>query len=250
MQGVSSSTWAVNWATARFVAGLDAQRQNTLLPALGSGGAWLHVPWTTPEFAAAFRGTLLRAGFDHHELENIGAHSLKATCLVWAAKYGLPKDVRRILGYHVAPGDRTMETYSRDSVAHPLRLMDNVITEIRCNKFDPDCTRSGVFVNPAVALDDPLLARDEVASEDVASVPSSTCPSSVSASSADDSVVGTVLTPVEPDIDEDQLIRNCATKCVHISRDSERLRCGKRWPLSHELLAALPTKTILCPRCF
>ena len=145
VHGVTATTWAVSWRTARQAAGLNADEQKTLLPAMSANGGWLAAPWTTVEFAAAFRGVLLRAGHDATELENVGARSLKTTCLTWASKHGVPKDIRCTLGYHVASDDHTVETYSRDGMSHPLRCLDKVIADIRIGHFLPDTTRSGVF---------------------------------------------------------------------------------------------------------
>ena len=36
------------------------------------------------------------------------------------AKFGIPKESRRAMGYHAAPGDKVMETYGRDDMAAPL----------------------------------------------------------------------------------------------------------------------------------
>ena len=74
----------------------------------------------TTEFASQLRALLLDLGFSVEELVRVGAHSLKVTCLTWAAKFGVEREQRRLLGYHLAPGDRTLEAYSRDSMATPL----------------------------------------------------------------------------------------------------------------------------------
>ena len=104
--------------------------QQTVLPALGRSGQWLAAAFTTREFSAAFSGVLLRRSFSSEDLENVGAHSLKTTALCWCAKFGLDKDVRRMLGYHV--------------------LLDKVLAAIRTGQFKPDVTRSGVFASEGV----------------------------------------------------------------------------------------------------
>eukprot|EP00971_Amphidinium_carterae_P275405 5464603-Amphidinium_carterae.1 len=51
----------------------------------------------------------------------IKSHSLKVTLLSWLAKAGADVSVRRILGYHIDPADKSALTYSRDAMSGPLR---------------------------------------------------------------------------------------------------------------------------------
>ena len=81
--------WARGWLASRSAAGLDAAADGTLIPAMKDATSWHRVAYTTSEFAEAFRYVLRKAGFADTELNNIGAHSLKVTCLSWAAKFGL-----------------------------------------------------------------------------------------------------------------------------------------------------------------
>ena len=60
-------------------------------------------------------------GFDSVAMTDVGAHSLKATALSWAAKADIPSDVRRFLGGHAIPKDKSMLEYGRDNLAGPLR---------------------------------------------------------------------------------------------------------------------------------
>ena len=59
---------------------------SSLLPLHSTGWA------ASKEFAAAFRTVLLDLGFTHTDLANIGAHSLKVTCLSWLAKHGADRE--------------------------------------------------------------------------------------------------------------------------------------------------------------
>ena len=102
---------------------------------------------STQEFAASLRHLLLFLKFTHAQIANVGAHSLKTTCLSWLAKAGVEKELRRVLGYHLRPGDRTMESYSRDAIGGPLRQLDKVILMIKKGEFEPDNTRSGRFTD-------------------------------------------------------------------------------------------------------
>ena len=163
-------SWATCWLKARSTAGLDAARQRTLIPGMAPDG-WHEAAWTTPEFSAAFRTTLLQLGFSMSDLEGIGARSLKTTCLSWASKAGVPREHRRLLGYHVELGDKSVETYARDSLAAPLRSLDEVLEKIRAGKFDPDSTRSGFLKRGGEA-------SEQTAASEKDSESSSTCPPS------------------------------------------------------------------------
>ena len=154
--GLLHEPWAAYWLKARAAAGLSAEKQGTLLPAAAETG-WHDLAMKTTEFAAQLRSLLIELGFAIADLERVGAHSLKSTCLAWAAKFGVAKEQRRLLGYHLAPGDRTLEAYSRDSMASPLRCLDEVLAAIASKEFDPDATRSGAFAAPA-ARDSPESA--------------------------------------------------------------------------------------------
>ena len=124
---VATDSWATRWLEARAAQGLNAAEQSTLLPAMADQG-WHDAAYTTPEFAAALRTTLLQLCFTAEDLEGIGSHSLKATCLSWVAKFGVCREHRRILGYHVDISEKSTETYARDSLAAPLRSLDEVLT--------------------------------------------------------------------------------------------------------------------------
>ena len=240
-RGVSGRLWAPAWLMARRAAGLSAARTGTLLQALGMDGNWTSVPYLTLEFAAALRAVLRGAGIDDASLGNVGAHSLKATTLSWMAKAGIDRDTRRVLGYHIRQDERSMEAYSRDSLAGPLRSLSSVVRDIAAGRFLPDATRSGSFpVEPAAPAAAP-------------SAPSSTCSSARSSSSSSSSPpspgaagTGDVPAPAADTV----VILNLATKFYHIARDEESLRCGKPWPLRLRRAADVPRGGTLCHKCF
>eukprot|EP00435_Cladocopium_sp_Y103_P066198 s447_g28.t1 len=70
------------------------------------------------------------------------SHSLKATTLVWAARYGMDDKCRAMLGHH-ALKEHSLACYSRDMLAKPLRDLSAMLLNIKSGKFDPDGTRSG-----------------------------------------------------------------------------------------------------------
>ncbi|CAE7364882.1 NaCP60E, partial [Symbiodinium necroappetens] len=78
----------------------------------------------------------------------VTSHSCKCTCISWAAKFGVSPSELLLLGYHV--GDFRMGlTYSRDSAAPTLLLLERILHKVRSGEFVPDATRSGRFKSSA-----------------------------------------------------------------------------------------------------
>ena len=77
--------------------------------------------------------------------ESLRSHSLKHTCLSFAAKRGFDPHIRKLLGYHLDHHEVTLATYSRDLLAEPLRQLKFLLIEIQSGHFIPDATRSGLF---------------------------------------------------------------------------------------------------------
>ena len=226
-RGLLDLPWAAIWLEARSIAGQDAAVQGTVIPAAAPSGGWHNVPLLTQEFGAEFRSLLLRNGFSHDDLEDVGCHSLKATTLAWAARFGLPRPTRRLLGYHLEKNDRSLEAYSRDAMAAPLRELDGVLKAIRDKRFNPEESRSGQLIEPAPASE-------------------SSCASSCSAEeSQDDEDIGEPA-PVELDC---SIVMNKRT-CVYHIADNDRLRCGKALPKAFAVCPEVPSGGSLCTRCW
>eukprot|EP00971_Amphidinium_carterae_P114712 2272541-Amphidinium_carterae.1 len=75
------------------------------MPAPSPTGGWLKRGMTTQEAQLRLRGLVGRCGCHDDEIKT---HSLKVTLLSWCAKAGMDHDSRRLLGYHMAPGDKSM----------------------------------------------------------------------------------------------------------------------------------------------
>ena len=224
MLGVLDEPWGPAWRAVRASLGLDAAAQQTLLPARGANG-WLAVHFTTTEFASAFRALLLRHGYTHAQLVQIGAHSCKITTLAWLARYGAAKEPRKMLGYHALREDKAMDSYSRDSMAGPLRILTGMLTDIREHRFDPDSTRSGAF---------PVAAPP--------------APSSSSSSSSCSSA-SPVVSEDEFETEANSVVLNERTGFYH-RVESNVLVCGKPMPSKAIFLPAVPSGGRLCSRCF
>ena len=228
--GLLGSPWAKLWLEAREIAGQDAAVQQTILPAATADGGWHAVPLLTQEYGAVLRSFFMKSGYTAADLQDIGCHSCKATCLSWSARFGLACSARRLLGYHMQPGDRALESYSRDAMAAPLRELDTVVAAIRDGKFDPEATRSGQHVAPAPPS------------------PSSTCSSSRSEedSQDDEDLDGLPVVPAEV---ENAVVKNIRTEFFHIS-DGEKTRCGNLFSKNFVICQEVPAGGKLCPRCW
>jgi hypothetical protein len=125
------------------------------------------------EFSAALREMLRFMGSDVTSVAAVSSHSLKATPLSWLSKFGTKKAARKILGYHVVSKDATMDAYSRDLIAAPLRELEDVMYQIRTGRFRPDATRSGMIAKKQrVEESEPPMSRHS-------SIPSSPGPGSL-----------------------------------------------------------------------
>ena len=232
--GVTKVPWAELFVKARSDMKLNAE-VGTLLPALGADGSFTSVSYSTPEFAIVIRHLLLKAGIEQSQLENVGAHSLKATCLSWVARFGLSRDDRRILGYHAEPGDRSVAAYARSDVSPALRGLERVLKAVRDKVFDPDCTRSGAFLEQAAV---------QVTAPDVAENTTDTDCSSSDGPDSDDEVVEIS--------GKTEVLYNAATGFAHLNNltDEDYTACGKPTPLKVLRLPAVPAGARLCRRCF
>ena len=63
------------------------------------------------------------------------------------AKAGVSPPLRKLLGYHVDATELSVNTYSRDLLAPPLRELVRVLSLIASGAFSPDTTRSGYFAS-------------------------------------------------------------------------------------------------------
>ena len=78
----------------------------------------------------------------------ISSHSLKSTMLTFAAKRGIDHQDRLSLGHHAHPFQMA-DVYARDAQARDLRILDELIAELRSGAFCPDESRAGRFKEPS-----------------------------------------------------------------------------------------------------
>ena len=128
-----SSTECCRW--------LQSQMECVLTSGLRIGSDETGAPTVRPldssEAGEWLRAVLVKAG---HTVEGrkLTSHSLKATCLSFAAKRGFSQPDRLTLGYH-----DMAHRYARDAMSRPLQLLSDMMREIREGVFFPDNKRSG-----------------------------------------------------------------------------------------------------------
>ena len=152
-KGISGVDWAAAWMLLREQHGLAAEQDMCLMPrplADGTFAAGRAEPGAITEW---IRFLLEKLDVPRGQLTNVGSHSCKATLLSMAAKAGMSRDMRRTLGAHAIPGDKSVDAYSRDNLAAPLRELAKLLRVIRQGQFDPDCSRSGRWHQEASAAD-------------------------------------------------------------------------------------------------
>lgn len=145
--GIAVHDWAKCWLELRQSNGLSFSRDKPTMPAIDHSGQFIiDEELNSGDASRWLRELLLRGGAEPSSVTGISTHSLKSTTLSWAAKFGISRDARSILGYHVVAGSGGMLHYSRDEQALPLRKMQACYEEIRAGSFDPDTSRSGYFI--------------------------------------------------------------------------------------------------------
>ena len=137
---LSGCHWFQNWLAARDRLGLPVQGAITP-PLIRSVGAQGDTP--RPFNTSEVNSILAKIAKPGEPVPT--SRSLKATCLSWVAKAGVSPPLRKLLGYHVDATELSVNTYSRDLLAPPLRELVRVLSLIASGAFSPDTTRSGYF---------------------------------------------------------------------------------------------------------
>lgn len=143
--GVTAENWARKWIVVRSSIEGDIADGYPVMPAPGAAGEPTKRPITSDEMGKWVRMLLERHGMDLTG-RKISSHSCKSTLLSFMAKYGCEITTREILGGHVSHL-KSVLTYSRDSLAGPLRELEKVLQAVRSCAFNPDASRSGRFVD-------------------------------------------------------------------------------------------------------
>ncbi len=141
--GLTGEAWAAEWLRLRRDANMNATADQCLMRAPLADGSFASGRIATADGIMWMREVLVDAGVSLEEAAAYGTHSCKATLLSWAAKAGMDKSDRRLLGGHAAQKDRSVLEYSRDALASPLHKLGLLLDRIALGDFVPDAARSG-----------------------------------------------------------------------------------------------------------
>ncbi|CAE6955382.1 unnamed protein product [Symbiodinium sp. CCMP2592] len=139
-QGIYEGDWALKWLAARAEVGCAWSQGHPTMPAPNHLGE----P-TVRALGSDECGAWLRALLPTRLDMRTTSHSLKATFLSYCAKRGMSHLDRLALGGH-SHGAKSADTYARDALARPLRLLQGVIREISMGVFIPDANRAGRLI--------------------------------------------------------------------------------------------------------
>lgn len=251
---LTGKDWFSAWTRARLESSVPRGAGMPLFPALAKSG-WSRVPIGAGAAAEWLRNILGALRFDLSH-RNLGTHSAKVATLSWMAKFGIPLEVRQLLGYHTKGG--SVLVYSRDALSGPLRDLCHVLSEIRQKRFIPDQTRSGYF---------PATDRPEVPGTHIEEV-AVEVGGSDSEDSQDDEHLHEDMAIVEDSTDkvvdswseyatvqslglgeEPLMFRNTSTRYIHVAADESgtHFRCGR--PVNQHY-TQLPEAPAFCsPQC-
>eukprot|EP00435_Cladocopium_sp_Y103_P042275 s848_g11.t1 len=162
IKGLGERAWGKDFVDVAKRAGLDLAEWTSgapLLPAPTQVGDWTDRSVTSAEIGKWLLGILAHC----KDFDPVGftPHGCKATTLVMLSRYGASSDDRLILGHHqVHKG--ALEVYARDLQSAPLRVLEKMFGDIRCGRFSPDLTRSGMFSTLGTTSLHPLQAVGDV----------------------------------------------------------------------------------------
>ena len=192
VRGVNGAVWAgaACRALERVGAQVDERLEGPLLrPPADEGCTELQSrPLGSDETSDLLRGILGLQRIGQPGDAQVSSHSLKATALSWAAKFGMDRELRLTLGRHASAVQGSDAVYSRDLAVGPVRALQDLIDAIHDGSFCPDAARSGYFPRIGDGLKD-QPARDDLEEADGAEIgaESSSSSSSTEESSDDNS---------------------------------------------------------------
>ena len=141
VNGIAEEPWGEKWLNDRLDLGVSDLKVFPLMPAPDDQGIATVRPVSTSEAKDWMHMILKKHDHDISDMR-ISSHSLKATFLSYLAKRGCLFEDRLALGYHTNNLQMALR-YSRDSASRPLRVLEDLIQEIKSGVFNPDATRSG-----------------------------------------------------------------------------------------------------------
>ncbi|CAE7242949.1 unnamed protein product [Symbiodinium sp. CCMP2456] len=142
--GIASKPFGEIFCSVRASAGLPMEiLDEPFLPAPSPTGEWTKEPLDSSEITRWLRYLLPRPSGE----KPLSSHSLKVTPLSWFSKFGGPREVKRVLGHHSDAATGSDAVHGRDVQSPALREFSVMLSAVRSQKFDPDSTRSGMFLS-------------------------------------------------------------------------------------------------------
>ena len=157
--------WGERWIHARKAEGLD--KFSCLMPAWSEVSMkWLDRPMSSGEGVWFLREMMVAAGVGEDRAVQYSTHSLKTTCLSWAATSGaMNYDQRRIMGHHFDSRLAMPLLYSRDALAEIQTCLWRILRAIQTGQFDPDASRAQRIAQATMQLEGED-SPDEVVSDE------------------------------------------------------------------------------------
>lgn len=145
--GLGKKPWALSFLEAARDVGIELENghRGPLLPRLSFSHEWTNSAVSASE-TTSWLNRIIEALVPGGCAEGLTSHGMKATTLSWLAKGGWSEPTRLILGHHSLGSRRTLESYSRDVQAQPLRELEDCLRMIKAGSFLPDATRSGMML--------------------------------------------------------------------------------------------------------
>jgi hypothetical protein len=149
--GLTGTDWYRSWLQLRVDFKLEFGPKVSAMRAVRPDGSLSDRPLDSLDATKWIQELLLRGSFHKDQVCKVTSHGLKATALSWTAKWGLAREQRQILGYHMVEGASSALHYSRDEQSTPLQALDQVYKSIGDGSFAPDSIRSGYFRKGGIA---------------------------------------------------------------------------------------------------
>ena len=248
--------WPLEWHKLKKKIGgcFDEIFKGPILPAPDKTGSWNKRSVSASEATKWLAELLKQGGFN---LEDVTSHSLKCTVLSWLAKAGTEPHHRLVLG-HRSTQKGSLETYSRDMLAAPLRALEDVLRRIRMGALHPDMTRSGHIQEPTKP-DCAESKQNHNDSDSSSSSGNSSSSSSSSGTSSDEETARHLLAVggADPDVQHTSsglgiMYQHVLSKIVHLKLKDETkiFVCGVTATKDHNVVESTPfLEYRKCKRC-
>ena len=259
---LSDLDWPSAWIDARRKLGmtLDGDLMEPFIPKFGASGEVVNTPALSAELGRILR-LCLNIKVAEGEQNATRSHSLKATPLSWASKFGLKLETRRALGHHCDPSARSADLYARDPMGAHVAELERVLQFIKMQKFFPDRPRTARFAQSVLSPSKPpaMPAGDED-SDDVEGLSSDSSAMDTEGSSDVDDVrelpdnshlAKHLLMSHKPELPPGRLCwRHKVSGVQHFAKpDAGKLLCGRLITANYDSTAGFWDSMQTCATC-